>query len=256
MADKYGIPEGGDPRPGKVKYYKDNKKQLSWEQVAAATDEAGWSKESQTNWTYAIAVTGSESGRHPAIYNTYKKGHFGLFQISRAAWPEFFAGDSEAWMDPVQNARKAYEIYKKQGWGAWEGDRYTHFLEASNGLQKYRANKGEIKDSLADWVVDKATGGSADTVQDVTGPDGVSGVLGDAWEAVTTPAFWMRLAYGLTGVVLIVGGLMLIVRTNALKQVSGTVGKALGGQAGEAAQAAQSITKNERAAQAREGGSK
>lgn len=39
----------------------------------------------------------------------------GLFQINVCA----HGGTRDYWFDPVNNARKGYDIYKSEGWGAW-----------------------------------------------------------------------------------------------------------------------------------------
>lgn len=232
MADKYGIPPGGDAYPGKVKYFHNNKRTLTPRELLAVLKEAGWPESKRT---LAAAVALAESGGSPFIYNTYKQGHFGLFQISRSAWPEFFAGGSDQWADPVANAKKALEIQKQSGWKAWEGytnDRWTKYKNdvASAALDELRGRPlgggllGDIKEhGLAEVLggavdaIGDAAQGVAENTADALGLD----ILSDAWEAVTTPAFWMRVAYGVTGVVLIAGGLFLIVRnTPAGKQAA------------------------------------
>lgn len=232
MADKYGIPEGGDAYPGKVKYLAGNKRKLSARELLRVMKEAGWPEKSRT---LAAAVALAESGGSPFIYNTYKQGHFGLFQISRSAWPEFFAGGSDQWADPVANARKALEIKNKQGWKAWEGftnDRYTKYNNevAAAAMDELRGRPlgpgllGDIQEHGLSSVLGtayEAVSGAAETVADKTsvGLD----VLADAWEAVTTPAFWMRVGYGALGVVLLAGGLFLVVRNTAVQQTVGKV---------------------------------
>lgn len=225
MADKYGIPAGGDAYPGKVKYLGGNKRTLSARELLQVLKEAGWPDKSRT---LAAAVALAESGGSPFIYNTYKKGHFGLFQISRSAWPEFFAGESDQWADPVANAKKALEIKNKQGWKAWEGytnDRWVkHKLavaEAANDELHGRPFGAGLLGDIKENGLSAVLGGAADAIEETASDvaDKTSDALGldvlaDAWEAVTNPAFWMRVAYGFTGVVLIAGGLFLIVRSS------------------------------------------
>lgn len=231
MADKYGIPEGGDAYPGKVRYLAGNKRKLTVREVYEVTKKT-WPKGKQE---LAAAVALAESGGSPFIYNTYKQGHFGLFQISRSAHPDFFAGGSDAWADPVKNSERAYEIYKKQGWGAWEGFTNKRWEEhkndvASAALDDLRGRPlgpgllGDIQENgLAATLGDayEAVSEAAETVADKTsvGLD----VLADAWEAITTPAFWMRIAYGAGGLVLLAGGLFLLVRNTAVSQTVGKV---------------------------------
>lgn len=119
--DKYGIPPGGNNGPFIAKKWKGITYTLPWQELMACIALAGWP---QDKWGMAGAVAAAESSRNPFIYNTYKKGHFGLFQISRAAWPAFFDESKDGgmdWVSPIANAQQGYAIYKKQGWGAWEG---------------------------------------------------------------------------------------------------------------------------------------
>lgn len=234
MADKYGIPEGGDPYPGKVKYLGDNKRKLTARELFQVMKEAGWPERDRF---LAVTVALAESEGSPFVYNTYKRGHFGLFQISRSAWPEFFtAGDQ--WADPVANAKKALEIKNKQGWGAWEGYTNKRFRQYENevadaALDDLRGRPfgagllGDIKEKGLASVVGTAVDAVEETAEGVVDSAlGVADVLGDVWEALTTPAFWMRVAYGATGVVLIAGGLFLIVRNTPAGQAAGKVASA------------------------------
>lgn len=235
MADKYGIPAGGDPYPGKVKYLGNNKRALTARELLQVLKDAGWPEKSRT---LAAAVCLAESGGKPFIYNTYKRGHFGLFQISRSAWPEFFAGDSDQWADPVANARQALKIKNQQGWKAWEGytnDRWHKYRNevADAALDELRGRPfgGGLLGDIYENGLSETIGGAADAIGDAA--EGVVentsdalglDILSDVWEQLTKPAFWMRVAYGLTGVVLIAGGLFLIVRnTPAVKGAVSTV---------------------------------
>ncbi|WP_298561391.1 hypothetical protein [Streptomyces luteogriseus] len=256
MADKYGIPAGGDAYPGKVRYFHDNKRTLTARELLAVMKEAGWPEGSRT---LAAAVALAESNGCPFVYNTYKKGHFGLFQISRSAWPEFFEGGSDQWADPVANAKKALEIKNSSGWKAWEGytnDRWTKYknevaaaaLEESRGRPFGPGLLGDIKEKGLSAVlggavdaIGDAASGVAENTADALGLD----ILSDVWEQLTTPAFWMRVAYGATGIALVVGGLFLIVRNTP-------AGKA----AGKAAGAVANVTPVGRAASVAKGAAK
>lgn len=231
MADKYGIPAGGDPYPGKVKYLGNNKRRLTARELLEVMKQAGWP---ETSRTLAAAVALAESGGSPFIYNTYKKGHFGLFQISRSAWPEFFAGGSDQWADPVANAKKALEIKKEQGWKAWEGysnDRYRKYADevAAAEMDRLRGRPlgGGLLGDIQELGLSAVVGNAVDAVESTADAvvDSASAgldILADAYEAITTPAFWMRLGYGALGVILLAGGAFLLVRNTALQQ---TVGK-------------------------------
>jgi hypothetical protein len=87
-------------------------------------------------WVSALEVAYVESGWNPnALADTtgpnrpcntrfidargrvvYAERSIGLFQINTCVHPEDYPGQ---FYDPVENARKAYEIYERQGWYAW-----------------------------------------------------------------------------------------------------------------------------------------
>jgi hypothetical protein len=241
---------------------------------------SGWPRET---WGMAGAVMSAESGRNPFIYNTYKQGHFGVFQISRSAHASFFApnGDGMNWLAPWMNAKEAYKIYKSQGWGAWEGKTngaylayYPQAMTAAADLgRKLQVHPNDEKGFLNSLIRQKtiltvmgAAGVTGQDLADVAGKgiaDAISGAAGataegvvdaggavadtvadmavtDIWRALTTPALWMRLAYGVTGIALVVGGLYLIVQKTPVMQKSKSMAMAVvpGGKAATAAKGA------------------
>lgn len=279
--DKYGIPSGGNSGAYTIKWYGGNKLTLTWEELVASIALGGWP---ESKWAEAAATSAAESSRQPFIYNTYKKGHFGLFQISRSAWPDFFKPqgnqDDLAWLSPEENARQGYAIYQKQGWGAWQahsnGAYAANLLAAKAAVNKVK-KKGTGEKDLRSWyrdktvkamkdvissdpdagriggVMDSITGSAEDAVSgiaDATGITAVSNVLTDAWEAITTPAFWMRVAYGTTGAILIVGGLMLIVRNSPMVKNTVATGQKVAEviPMGKVATAAKSAVKGKKSA--------
>jgi hypothetical protein len=286
--DKYGIPKGGNPGPGYVaKKWKGLSWQLSWEEMIAAVYLGGWPK---NYWGTAAAVAAAESSRNPFIYNTLKRGHFGLFQISRSAHPEFFTpnGEGMQWVSPVASAQKGYEIYKDEGWGAWQAKTsgaylafYPSAMEAAANFERkmglhggdekawaqslfrkgttdrilgayvagipekdIKANQGLLGKQLLSGIVAGAKGvaegvtASGDAVASTVNSEW--GWLPDLWSALTTPALWMRLGYGVLGIGLIGGGLFLIVRNQpAVQKTAQTVASVVpGGAALKAAKGA------------------
>jgi hypothetical protein len=248
--DKYGIPAGGNNGAYSVHWYTGNKFTLSWTELVASVALGGWPEKL---WAEAAATAAAESSRQPFIYNTYKRGHFGLFQISRAAWPDFFGqgGKGLAWISYELNAKQGYEIYKKQGWGAWQA--HTTGVYAANLAQAKLAaaqvkTRGTDEKSLRSWYSDKAVqaiydvtkkdgdagypgstaedighnvSDAAGAVADATGIGALTGVLSGAWGALTNPSVWMRFGYGGLGLVLVAGGLFLVVRnTPAVQQTA------------------------------------
>ena len=67
MADKYGIPPGGNNGAWGVKYWKGIHYSLPWKELMACIALAGWPREL---WGMAGAVAAAESSRNPFIYNT------------------------------------------------------------------------------------------------------------------------------------------------------------------------------------------
>jgi hypothetical protein len=261
--DKYGINQpGGNNGAWSAKKWQGINHTMKWEELMASIAVAGWPR---NLWGMAGAVCAAESSRNPFIYNTYKQGHFGLFQISRSAWPEFFApnGQGMQWVAPWANAKQAYAIYQKQGWNAWEGKTngaylayYPQAMTAAADLgrktgmhrgdeKKYwesiigrdtygyvlrATGAGEAIVGAANEAVGSAVGDAADATAEGVVDSGAIvaksvnenfGWLRDAWQTLTTPAIWMRFAYGMTGAALVAGGLFLIVRNTSAGQAAG-----------------------------------
>lgn len=253
--DIYGIPEGGNNSRATmtIRYFGGSAAnyQLTWSELIAAIAEGGWP---QAKWAEAAAVAAAESDRKFLIYNTYKLGHFGLFQISRSAHSAFFTGVD--WVVPWSNAAEGYRIYKSEGWKAWEAHGNPAYLAnlaqaraavaafkaAANGrtgqaywrtLYRTRtleliwnaavAGNGQAASDMVGSAVAGGVGAGAGATADgvLASGDAVASTVGSMaqvvtgmWESLTTPAFWMRVAYGVTGVVLVAGGLFLMVRTS------------------------------------------
>jgi hypothetical protein len=284
--DEYGIPKGGNNGGWTAKKWQNIDYKLTYDEIAAVVISAGWTGDDRAT---AVAVAAAESGRNPFIYNTLKKGHFGLFQISRSAWPDFFApnGEGVAWMNPELNAKQGYKVFKQQGWGAWQAKTngaYLAFLAPARAavkkVEKLNGNFSSVirketvrktmdaqlashagAQGLSDAVGGTITGGieagaegTAQGIVDTAAATAaalsdIRGVFTGLWEALTTPAFWMRVAYGTTGVILVVGGLMLIVRNSpAAKNAMGAAQKAADViPMGKAASAAKGMVKGKSA---------
>lgn len=92
----------GDPYPGKIKYEGGKPIRLTYEEIVATLALAGWP---EREWDTATAVAHYESVRGAVnVYNTYKEGHWGLFQISKSAHPALFESKA-AWMNPVADRK-------------------------------------------------------------------------------------------------------------------------------------------------------
>lgn len=263
--DKYGIPQpGGNQGVWTAKKWKGLDHTLTWEETIACIALAGWPR---NTWGMAGAVAAAESSRNPFLYNTYKQGHFGLFQISRSAHASFFApnGGGMAWVAPWANAKEGLRIYKEQGWGAWQGKTNGAYLAyypqamtaAANLGRKLSVHPNDEKAFLESLITRKtfdkvlgAAGVSGADIGDVAGKglaDAIAGAaegtaegtvaaggavastvsdmfITDLWQTITNPGVWMRIAYGVTGAALVIGGLMLVVRSSpAMKKIDSTV---------------------------------
>ena len=246
--DKYGIPSGGNPGPGyTIRHYAGITHQLSWPEMIAVVALGGWP---QSLWAEAAATSAAESSRIETIYNTYKRGHFGLFQISRSDHPDFFAPDGIGmkWVNGEDNAAEGYKIYKAQGWGAWSahsnGSYLAYLAQAKAAVAKVKA-KGTSEAQLRSWFtdatvkvaydvakydpdsgnpegpLDRVTGAAKDVagaVSDATGLGAISDAVTGLYGSITNPSFWMRVGYGVLGVVLVAGGLFLVVRNSPTVQ--------------------------------------
>jgi hypothetical protein len=98
---------------------------MSPKQAVASLAMAGWPEQDWATMT-AIGGPGAESGWNATAENP--SGAQGWLQILRSAHPDLFAkyaaGAPYAWADPVTNAQMAYEVYKSQGYDAWQA--YTN----------------------------------------------------------------------------------------------------------------------------------
>lgn len=198
--DKYGIPPGGNNGPYIIKKWKGINYTLPWGELMAAIALGGWPK---TMWGMAGAVAAAESSRNPFIYNTYKKGHFGLFQISRSAHADFFAESRNGgmdWVSPIRNAEQGYKIYKEQGWGAWEGKTAGGYLAFYPQAMTAAADLGRKTDlhggdEKAYWtsLISQKTFGYMLKALDVSGADiagaanaGLGGAIAGAADATAS----------------------------------------------------------------------
>lgn len=143
----------GDPYPGKIKYDGGTKKQLSWEEVVASVALGGWP---ESLWVKATAVVDAESSRIANIYNTYLDGHYGLFQIGKQQHPEYFKDDIQ-WVVPFMNSMFGYEVYQKEGWGAWESatnGRYSGgLIQATAAVNAVKSKRSKSKLKPGDFYM-------------------------------------------------------------------------------------------------------
>lgn len=89
----------------------------------------------------------------------------GLWQVNLRAWPQY----STSWLrDPINSAKAAYEIYKKQGFRAWGS--YT-----DGGYKKYYSGSADTSGSIGVF------GGAATPDVSGIGSGSFGDILGLGW---------------------------------------------------------------------------
>lgn len=152
----------------------------------------------------AIAI--AESSGNPNVVNS--SGHYGLWQISKdhaldPGWP--FGAASSAWLDPATNARMAEWVYKKQGYTAW--------TTYNNGAYS-KVNQGGPGDQLASGT------------NNLVNQSGLA-AIGQFFSDLGNPQTWLRIAYGVAGIGLVIFGISAVAsNTKAGKVIASTTGKA------------------------------
>lgn len=185
------------------------------------------------------AIAMAESSGRTDVVNSIKC--VGLWQINQPVHVKANPTWTIEWLqNPFNNARAAKKIQDQSGLGAWEAYTGPDGKGSDGPWRKFEnSDEGDDKFTASDVGMtqeqfDKALEGSPGVAEQPDLSDspfdnplsGVTDVLTDVWESITTPALWMRLAYGLTGVVLVAGGLFLVVRNTPAAKAVGSVAKA------------------------------
>lgn len=167
------------------------------------------------------AIAMAESSGRTDVVNAI--GCVGLWQINQPVHVKAHPSWTKTWLkNPANNARAARVIADAQGLGAWEA--YT------NGAYK-RYYKGSGGVSQADWTDDLggALGGAlgGDLVPDleflnVAGE--ITDVALDAANWIANPRSWLRVAYAVAGVALVLVGAAVMTGQGArLKDATNTL---------------------------------
>lgn len=200
----------------------------------------------------AMAESGGNIFAHNANASTGDNS-YGLWQINMlgsmgpARRREFGISRNEELFDPIVNARAAKKILASQGLGAWSVYRsgaYARYLSTPVRNEAPNIKSGatqanwwdDLKElfGLPEWE-DFERGyelgqGAGDAVLDVISVPGLEGVtegIKATADVLVNPRTWLRVAYGVTGAVLVVGGLFLMVRNTAVDQTVGKVAKSI-----------------------------
>lgn len=136
---------------------------LSAEQVAAAAYLGGF--RGVNDLVNATAVAFAESSWNPAAANPCCKG---LWQINLSAHP----GMSKNVLDPVQNAKYAYQIFRAAGGWCTSGKPPSGCNPWQGyGNSNYQSKKAESAKAVADLIGRIA----------ISGPSAAKSILGNSW---------------------------------------------------------------------------
>lgn len=186
-------------------------------QVAQYAADAGFSGVALAKMT---AIAFAESSYNTNARNP-SSGAVGLWQILPSAHPEF---DGWKLTDPAVNARAAYQVYKsapnpgeitRNKWSAYKGVTYYAVLPAATAAAA--AAKTPVVGDVA-GVVD----GAAEKAQDAaSGAWDAAKAVPRFLDSLSDPRTWLRIAYGVAGIALVVVGVLMLARPVIQPAVSG-----------------------------------
>lgn len=127
----------------------------------------------------------------------------------------------------ADQAAKAYDTWKAQGWAPFPGAQGQGWRLYVPGAVVAAANATALVPPV-DQAVE--TGGdvadAVDQVQDVAA--GVATSVNDLIAWLSHPQSWRRIAYVAVGAALVIGAAVVVVKSGAVNVVGSTVGKAIG----------------------------
>lgn len=197
-----------------------------------------------------VAIARAESGGRPDAMNSNKNGSrdWGLFQINDVNWQGQPAATR---LDPGANTAKAFEVYKRQGLGAWvayKNGKHLPFLPAAKAALQGTGSglKGPI-DSAAVTAAGSIASGVSGAAIDVLGAGpailknldpgaAIAGAFASLNE--TLAKFFNNFALWIVAVVLIVLGIIVIGR----RPIGTVVGMAGPGKVTKALGVAKAVT--------------
>jgi hypothetical protein len=171
------------------------------------------------------AVAMAESSGRTDVVNAI--GCVGLWQINQPVHVKSHPTWTVAYLqNPINNALAAKVIYGQQGYSAWEAytdGSYSKYLgnQVSNLGGSYQ--NGEIvnanwwddfkKGFKNGWNMDP--GQEGEDLKDKVVPDWMESIpeaIKHTADVLVNPRTWLRIGYGVTGVLLVAGGLFLMVQ--------------------------------------------
>lgn len=208
---------------------------LSKEQIAMYASSAGFTGD---NVKIAVAVAMAESGGNPRAHNPVPPDNsYGLWQINMlgsmgpARRKQFGLSSNADLFDPAKNAKAAFAISSGgsnwKPWSTYTNGAYKKYLDGSVTVPPSTSPGDASQTGIFDDAMD-----IADSIS-----EGVD-IVKDFANWITNPQSWVKIAYGVGGILLVGIGLSLIARTpvnNAVKGVIEAVpqGKAIKAAAGK-----------------------
>ena len=164
-----------------------------------------------------IAIVRAESGGNPSAVNRGNKNgtsDYGLFQVNDVNWDKSVPEAQR--LDPDVNAKKAYEVYKRQGlkaWSVYKSGKHTKFMDnATKAAGKVPMPETATvgRDILSGLGAAAGVGGGM-LVTAATSPmeaisQGVNALTGTLAKFVNSSLLW------LVAIVMIILGLLIVAR--------------------------------------------
>lgn len=170
------------------------------------------------------AIAMAESSGDPKAQNP--SGAVGLWQILPSANQDIISkyGDPK---DPLSNAKMAKAVYDRQGltaWSTYTSGAYRQYLNTGKATQYDSKASDAVKliesfegsDSAKESEVNSNVSQGSGLIGTITGP---LDAIGSAFNDLTSPATWLRVALIVGGVLVVVVGIIFMIESD--KSVQG-----------------------------------
>ena len=164
-----------------------------------------------------LARAKAESSLRPAVVNSI--GATGLFQILQPLHVKTHPTWTVAWLqNPANNVAAAREL--SNGWtntAPWAASRLgtTARLPASVAEASAFLSRGGASVENASWLDDllgNLSGAASGVTSGASDTAGALTAFAETLTKLTNPATWLRFAYGITGIALVVGAAVVLAR--------------------------------------------